>query len=99
MAIIVEEEKKKSNIIGVVAWIAFFVIVGTAIYYIFFAAPVATVPTATGNLSTLAPLASTTLQPQNLVNTPAFVALHSPIPNPTPQGPVSVGRQNPFIAP
>lgn len=99
MAIIVEEGEKKTNIFGIAAWLVFLVIVAGAVYYIFFAQPQLVVIPATGTLNNIAPIAQLSLNPQNVVDGAAFQALHSTITLPTPQGPVSVGRPNPFIAP
>jgi hypothetical protein len=99
MAIIIEEGKKKSNILGIAGWIGFLVLVGIAAYYIFFASPQLVVIPATGALSTIAPIAQLSLNPQNIVGSTEFQSLQSDVTLPTPQSPNSVGRSNPFIAP
>lgn len=99
MAIIVEEGRKKTNILGIAGWILFLVIIGAAIYYIFFAAPELVPITATGNLSTIAPIVNVNLDPQTIVGSTQFQSLQSNITLPTPQGPNAVGRPNPFVAP
>ncbi|HUC31373.1 MAG TPA: hypothetical protein VMR99_01630 [Candidatus Paceibacterota bacterium] len=99
MAIIVEENEKKSNVLGIVGWLVFLIIAAAAVYYLFFAQPeLVTIP-ATGTIGTVAPITQLTLQPATVVQSPAFQALVSSIPLPTPQGPAAVGRSNPFIAP
>jgi hypothetical protein len=99
MAIIVEEGEKNNNLLGIVGWLVFLGIAGAAIYYVFFAQPnLVTIP-ATGNLGTIAPITQVSLHPETVVQAPAFAALKSTITLPTPQGPVAVGRTNPFIAP
>ncbi len=99
MAIIVEEGKKKTNILGIAAWVVFLIILGASLYYIFFAAPELVVLPDTGSLNAIAPIASLSLHPQDVVGSAAFKALQSTVTPPSPSGPVSVGRSNPFVAP
>ncbi len=99
MAIIVEEDKKGTNIFGIIGWLAFLGIAAAAVYYVFFTQPQLVVIPSTGNLSTIAPIAQNALDPGMVMQSAAFQALTSTVPLPTPQGPVSVGRTNPFIAP
>jgi hypothetical protein len=99
MAIIVDEGEKKTNLLGIVGWVVFLAIAAAAIYYIFFAQPQLVVIPASGTLGTIAPIAETAIQPDVVIQSPAFAALTSTVPLPTPQGPASVGRTNPFIAP
>jgi hypothetical protein len=101
MAIIIDEEKKPTHVFAILAWLGFLIVISVAVYYIFFAAPqVAVLPT-TGSLSAIAPLASSTIQPQDVINSPAFQAIlkGTTIPAPSSTGPVSVGRSNPFVSP
>jgi hypothetical protein len=99
MAIIVEEEQKKSNLFGIIGWLVFLAIAGAAVYYVFFAQPgLVTIP-ASGTLGTIAPIAQTSLHPETVVQSPAFQTLKSTITLPSPQGPATVGRTDPFIAP
>jgi hypothetical protein len=101
MAIIVDEEKKPTHIFAILAWLGFLIVASIAIYYIFFAVPQAAVLPTTGSLSAIAPLASSTIQPQDVINSAAFQAiLHgTTIQPPSPTGPASVGRPNPFLSP
>lgn len=99
MAIIVEEGEKKTNLFGIIGWLVFLGIAGAAVYYVFFAQPQLVVIPSTGSLSTITPITQTALQPNTVMQSAAFEALTSTIPLPTPQGPVAVGRPNPFIAP
>jgi hypothetical protein len=101
MAIIVDEEKKPTHIFAILGWLGFLVVATVAVYYIFFAAPQAAVLPTTGSLSALAPLASSTIQPQDVINEPAFQAIlkGTTIQPPSPTGPASVKRANPFLSP
>lgn len=99
MAIIVEEEKKKTNIIGIVGWIVFIGLTLAVIYYIFFASPTLVVIPPNGVLSTIAPIANANLNPQSVVGSTEFQSLRSTVTVPTPESPSGVGRSNPFIAP
>jgi hypothetical protein len=99
MAIIVEEEKKKTNILGIAGWVVFIGLVLAVIYYIFFASPTLVVIPASGAISTIAPIANANLNPQGIVSSTQFESLQSNITLPTPESPASVGRANPFITP
>ncbi len=98
MAIVIEEGQKKNNMIAVVGWLVFLGIAAGAAYYIFFAQPqLVTIPAA-GSVSIIAPLTQNSLDPQTVIQSPAFQSLKSTVTLPTPQGPASVGgRSNPFI--
>ena len=99
MAIIVEEGEKKSNILGILGWLVFLALAAAAVYYVFFAQPQLVAIPATGELSAIAPIAQNSLQPETVLQSGAFQALVSTITLPTPQGPASVGRRDPFISP
>lgn len=100
MAIIVEENgKKKSNLLGIVGWLVFLGVAAAAVYYIFFAQPELVAIPASGTIGTIAPITQVSLQPAVVIQGPAFEALTSTIPLPSPQGPAAVGRSDPFIAP
>lgn len=99
MAIIVEEGEKRGNIFGIVEWVAFLIIAGIAIYYVFFSQPELVIIPATGNIGAVAPIAQVSLHPETILQGAAFQALTSTIALPTPQGPAQVGRTNPFVSP
>ena len=100
MAIIVEEgEKKGGNILGIVGWLVFLGVAAAAAYYVFFAQPSLVVIPSNGSLSTIAPITQLALHPETVIQNPAFQALHSSVTLPTPQGPVPVGRTDPFVTP
>ena len=99
MAIIIEEEKKSSNILAVLGWIVVLAIIVAAIYYIFFVEPPSAVILPTGTLQSVGSLPVAGVNPENVVQNDEFQALHQYVSEPTSTGPVSVGRQNPFIAP
>jgi hypothetical protein len=101
MAIIVDEEKKPTHIFAILAWLGFLIVAGAAVYYIFFAVPQVVAPPAIGSLSAIAPIASSSINPQTVVSSPAFQAIlqGTTIPAPSSTGPVSVGRPNPFLSP
>jgi len=99
MAIIVEEDKGKSNIGKIVGALAILGIIGASVYYIFFAAPELVIIAPTGALSTIAPIAQVSLHPEDVINSASFQALKPGIPAPSSTGPGTVGRSNPFILP
>lgn len=100
MAIIVEENGgKRSNLLGIIGWLVFLAVAAVAVYYIFFAQPeLVTIP-ATGAIGTIAPITQISLQPSSVIQGPAFEALTSTVPLPSPQGPAGVGRPDPFVSP
>lgn len=96
MAIVVEEERPQINITQALMWLTVLAIVGSAIYYIFFAKPEivdVAVPTAFKNLD---PLAQVNLNPEDLLNDPSFQSLKEYVTLPEPG---NAGRINPFIPP
>lgn len=99
MAIIVEEGEKKTNLLGIIGWLVFLGIIAAAIYYVFFAQPQLVVVPSSGTVGTIAPITQDTINPSTVIQSPTFQALKSTVTLPTPQGPASVGRPNPFIAP
>ena len=100
MAIIIEEDKKKSNIVAILGWLAVIGVLGAGVYYLFFAAPEFVVITPPTNLQYIAPISQVSLSPDDVLKSASFQLLKPPsFPLPTPQGPTAVGRTNPFIAP
>ncbi len=99
MAIVIEEEKKSSNFLAFFGWIVVLGIVVAAIYYVFFVQPPSAIILPTGILKNVAALPTRNVSPQDVVNNDEFQALQQYVPEPSSTGPVSVGRQNPFIAP
>jgi capsule polysaccharide export protein KpsE/RkpR len=98
MAIIIEEERKRSNFTGLIGWLVIFVVIVVAVYYVFFAAPQLVIITPTDTISSIAPIAQASLSVNTILQDPAFKAL-----NPSLIPPVATttsgGRPNPFIAP
>ncbi len=101
MAIIIDEEQqyKKSSFMRLLTWVGFIIIVIVAAYYIFFKAPDSVTITPTGAIGTIAPIAQSSFNPNEVTNSAVFQGLKSTITLPTPQGPAALGRPNPFIAP
>jgi hypothetical protein len=99
MAIIIEEEKNRSNLGSLIGWFIILVIIASSIYYVFFAAPELVIITASDNLSAIAPIAQAPLQANDILQNPAFRALVSPTIPLVPTSTTSGGRPNPFIAP
>ena len=101
MAIVVEENNKnRANLVRILGWVGILVLFGAAIYYVFFAAPEVVVISPPANFQYVTPLASATLHPEDVLNSPGFQSLKSPsFPLPTAQGPAGVGRSDPFLSP
>lgn len=98
MAIIIEEERKRSNFAGIIGWLVIFVIVLVAIYYVFFAAPEIVIITPSDTISTIAPIAQQSIDVGSVVGSQIFKTL---VPSSIPAVSTSTagGRPNPFIAP
>ena len=98
MAIIVEEDKRKVNIVRIAGWIAVILVIGIAIYYIFFVTPESIILPQPAGLNSITPLASISLHPETVLNSPGYTALK--VPNfPLPNAQAPAGRTNPFITP
>lgn len=94
MAIVVEEEHKSSQgLVGLVVWGLVFIIVGVAVYYVFFKRP-DLVEQATPSLTNTEALSKINLQPDEVINSASFQALHSYVSPLTVQ---AGGRANPFL--
>ena len=98
MAIVVEEEKRKSpGIATPLGWIVVLAIIGLGSYYIFFAPAPAVIVTPPANFAVIQPIAQINFDPASVLNNPSFQALKSYITEPISTGPASVGKQNPFV--
>ena len=96
MAIIVEEERPKVSITQILMWLAVLIVMGIAVYYIFFAKPEIVDIAIPSTFQNVNPLAEVTLNPEDVINGPAFQALKQYV---TPPSPGNAGRSNPFLAP
>ena len=96
MAIFVEEEKNRINLISIITWLVILLIIGLAAYYIFFAQPQLVEITAPAALQNIDPLSKVNINPEDIVNGPGFQSLKSTITLPVPG---NAGRENPFLAP
>jgi hypothetical protein len=99
MAIIIEEEKGRTNIMSIAGWMVFFAIIVVAIYYIFFAPPQSVIVVPPANLVSITPISEITLNPQDVANSQLFQSLRQYVSSSVAQGPVAVGRANPLIPP
>jgi len=96
MAIVIEEEQNKTNIIGIVTWLVILAIIAVAAYYVFFKAPPFVEVAPPTNLINIDPLAHLNIDPGAVVNGQSFQSLKQYI---TPPEPGNAGRPNPFLAP
>jgi hypothetical protein len=99
MAIIVEEEKNRSNLAAVVGWIVILGIVLAAVYYIFFAAPAAVIVTPPAGFQNISAITQVNFNPASVTSSTSFQALKQYVSEPTSTGPASVGRPDPFLLP
>lgn len=94
MAILVESEKKSRGFIGLIVWIIVVVVLGAAIYYIFFKRPDLVEIPSPASFQNTERLSRIKLTPAEIVQNPVFQALRSYV------APVSIettGKQNPFL--
>jgi len=94
MAIIIEEETNKISIVSILSWLAVLVIIGVAVYYVFFTKPQLVEVAAPPNFKDIDPLAKISLNPEDVVNSQAFQSLKPYVTIGTPE---AAGRQNPFL--
>lgn len=81
-------------------WIVVFIVLIVAAYYLFFQSPPLVPVAPPSSFTSIAPITGFSLQPEDVLNSPAFQALKvPPFALPTPGGPASVGRTNPFLSP
>lgn len=94
MAIVVEEEQKsRGGLVSLIVWALVFVVVGIAVYYVFFKRP-DLVEQATPGLTNTEALSKINLQPDEVINSESFRALRSYVQPLAAQG---GGRANPFL--
>jgi hypothetical protein len=93
MAIIIEEEKKETNWVGLVSFIAFLAIVFIGGYYLFFKKPELIEVIVPDRLKELKELSNAKFDPETVVNSPTFKVLQDYT---QPLAPAEKGRANPF---
>ena|ERR1700722_13005911 len=99
MAIIVEEEKNRSNFASVIGWVVLLGIILVAVYYILFAPPAAVVVTPPVNFASVTAITQLNFNPTSVTSSTSFEALQQYVSEPTSTGPAAVGRTDPFLAP
>jgi len=99
MAIIIEEEKNKTNIMGIAGWAAFIAIIIFAVYFVFFAPAESVIVVPPANLTSITPISEITLYPQDVANNKLFQSLQQYVSSSSVQGSAAVGRANPLIQP
>jgi hypothetical protein len=96
MAIIIEEEKRKINWFALVVILSLVIIIGVAIYYLFFASTPLVEKIASPRLRSLQELSSIKLEPEAIIDDPRFQILKQYV-NPIEIQTNSIGRTNPFV--
>ncbi|HVO28538.1 MAG TPA: hypothetical protein VMT81_00965 [Candidatus Paceibacterota bacterium] len=99
MAIVIEEEKKNSNIAPFIGWFVILGILAVAAYYIFLAPPPAAVVSPPPQLADITALTQIGSSQVNVVSSTQFQSLRQYITEPTSTGPAPIGRTNPFVSP
>ena len=98
MAIVIEEEKSRTNIVGVAGWLVFFAIIAIAAYYIFLAPAESVIITPPASLVSITPVSQITINPQDVTSNQLFQSLQQYVTS-SAQGQAAVGRANPLIPP
>ena len=97
MAILISEEgEKKLDVVNLAIWLSLLVVVGVAVYFIFFKRPALVEVASPSNYKNIDPLANTALNPDEVANSANFQEIKPYVPLPAP---ASVGRPNPFLTP
>ena len=96
MAIIIEEEKRKINWFVLTLILSLVIIIGAAIYYLFFAVLPLVEKIASPRLQSLQELSSIKLQPETIISDPRFQILKQYV-NPIEIQTNSIGKTNPFV--
>jgi hypothetical protein len=99
MAIVIEEEKNRTNIMGIAGWLVFFAIIVVAAYFIFLAPAESIIVSPPANLASITPISKVAFNPQSITNDKVFQSLQQYVPPLTLPGSAAVGRANPFIPP
>ncbi len=101
MAIIVEEEKKKSgNGLASFGWLLIGVILLVGAYFVFFAAPPETsIAQPPKEFAQITSLSQISVSPQDVLSSSQFQGLKQHVAQPATSSPAAVGRSNPFIVP
>ena len=96
MAIIIEEEKRKINWFALVVILSLVIIIGAAIYYLFFASIPLIEKIVPPRLQSLQELSSIKLEPETIINDSRFQILKQYV-NPIEIQTNSIGKTNPFV--
>jgi hypothetical protein len=99
MAIIVDEDKKKTDFATPFGWLVIIVIILAAAYYILIAPPEAAVFTPPSGFQDITQIVQISFDPSTVTNSAEYQALKQYVAEPSSTGPAAVGRSNPFIAP
>lgn len=95
MAIVIEEERKKINWFAIVLIFSLVIIIGAAIYYLFFAVPPLAEKIAPTRIQSLQKLSLIKLEPEAVINNPSFQVLKQYV-NPIEIQSDLIGKTNPF---
>ena len=99
MAIIVEEEKNRSNLASMLGWLVILAAIGAAVYYLFFVIPPPALIKPPAGFQNITPITSINFDPESILGSPSFQSLKAYIAEPASSSPAAVGRQDPFLAP
>lgn len=94
MAIVVHEQRSGVNIVRILIWLMILSVIGAVFYYIFFKKPALVEIVAPPNFQNTQELSKINLDPESVINTPAFQSLKQYITLPSPS---NFGRPNPFL--
>ncbi|RJP45629.1 hypothetical protein C4587_00560 [Candidatus Parcubacteria bacterium] len=94
MAIVVEQERRKSHLGATITWFSLIVVFGLVAYYVFFTRPDFAELIPPAGFRDTTQLSEIKLNPEEVVTNPDFQILRQYI---APLEPQDVGRANPFL--
>ena len=97
MAILIEEEKKKTNWGLMLGFLVVLILISTTVYYLFFVNPAEVQVFISPKLQALSSFKQLNFNPDQLLNNPLFTSLQSTIQLSAPSSTDFVGKSNPFV--
>lgn len=94
MAIVIEEERPRSNPFTLIGWVVILIVIVVAVYYIFFKSPESIIQETPAGFRNTEQISKFSLDPKSIKSYPGFRSRIQYVAPPTPQ---NVGRSNPFL--
>lgn len=94
MAIVIEEDRPRTNPLALVGWVVILVVIVVAVYYIFFKSPESIITETPAGFRDTEQISKFSLDPESIKTYPGFRSRIPYVNEPVPQ---NVGRSNPFL--